>query len=308
MELIFNKNSTGQVEIKTLLGFTDGDFKYDNLESYIELQTPYLIDIIGQSVYDKVVTYYKEATVVDEKTKSILKKMQFYIVSMAYLDYAPNNDLTHGNSGRTFRSEDNEKIPWDWQIQASNKVTYKNAYTALDQLLVSLDASEWQEWIDSDAYKHANAIFIKNTLEFDKVYPINKSGQLYYKLVPFMDDFENEYVNAILTSDYAAQLKSKTNPSDNEKLLLLYIKKAIAYLSLAKGMKAFPVELLPDSLTFQENTRMKSAARAEVMEFLNAEGGKYLQKLEYEYSQQTATFTPIKTTNGLDEGTKYVNL
>jgi len=44
------------------------------------------------------------------------------------------------------------------------------------------------------------------------------------------------------------------------------------------------------------------------MEFLNAEGEKYLKKLEYEFSQQNLTFEEIKTTNGLEEGKKYVNL
>ena len=310
MKLLFNKKVStipqGQIEIKATLGFLDGDFNYTNLEPDIKLATPYLIDLVGQDVYDKIEAYYVDnATVTPEaeaeKHQTALEYMQLYVLSMAYLDYAPDNDLNHGNGGRSFRSEDNEKIPWDWQVQNSNASIKKRAYKALDLLMLLLDGSEWEEWTNSDQYKTANSVLIKNTKEFDAVFPINKSGQLYYRLVPFMADFEQEHLYAIFTETVYTTLKEKESPTDAEKRLLVLSKKAIAYLSLGKALKAFPVEMFPDGLVYQENTKMKSTARAEVMEFLNNEGNKYLSKLQYELDNQNETYEAIDPTFGLDD-------
>ncbi|MFI1770991.1 DUF6712 family protein [Thalassobellus citreus] len=309
MDLLFNKNNSGQAEIKKILGFLDGGFTYANLEPDIELNTPDLINLISQEVYDKLQEYYADANPTEDKDiAQAIKYCQLYIASMAYLDYAPNNALTHSNSGRNVSKTDSETMAWDWQIAQDNAATKKRAYKALDLLFVMLEAKAWPEWTGSEAYKKANALFLKNTNLFDAAFPINKSGQLYQRLVPFMADFENDHVTAILTLDSVTTLKAVSEPNETQTVLLNLIHKAIAYLSLGKAMKAFPVEMFPEGLLYNENTRMKSLARAEVMQFLNDEGAKYLTKLEHEYSKQTETFEELPTTNGLEEGKKYVNL
>lgn len=313
MKLLFNKGNAGKTELKAILGFLDGDFNYTNIEPDIKMNTPYLVDLVGQAVYDKIEAYYDNNTSVTDadeviKHKEALSYMQIYIASMAYLDYSPNNDLVHTNAGRTFRSEENEKIPWEWQINADNAAMKKRAYKALDLLFLMLDSSGWVEWTNSNAAKKAASLFIKNTKQFDAVFPINKSGQLYYRLVPFMDDFETYNVEPILNVDKITELKNVATPDEAQKVLINLIQKALAYLSLGRAYKVFPVEMFPDGLVYNENTRMKSESRAEVMQFLNTEGEKYLQKLEYEYSRQNETFTERNTMPGLEAGTKYVNL
>ncbi|TXE18628.1 hypothetical protein ES692_06175 [Psychroserpens burtonensis] len=309
MKLLFNHNNNGQAELKKILGFLDGDFNYTNIEPDIELNTPYLIDLISIEVYDKIQALYESPTQEENLNEvSAVKYCQLYVASMAYLDYAPNNDLSHKNSGRSHRSEENEKQPWEWQIANSNSATKKRAYKALDHLFILLDELAWAEWTSSDAYKKAHDLFIKNTKQFDDVFPINKSGQLYYRLVTFMDDFETDFIIPVVTPTVATALKLTETPSNEQKALLSLIKKAIAYMSLAKAMNSFPVEMFAEGMIYNENTRMKSQARAEVMQYLNDEANNYIKKLENLYAQQNETFTLLETKNGLTEGKKYVNL
>ena len=313
MKLLFNKGNAGKTELKAILGFLDGDFNYTNIEPDIKMNTPYLVDLVGQAVYDKITGYYEDNAFVEEapevaKHKEALSYMQIYIASMAYLDYSPNNDLVHTNAGRTFRSEENEKIPWEWQINADNSAIKKRAYKALDLLFLMLDSSGWEEWTTSDAYKKASSLFLKNTKQFDTVFPINKSGQLYYRLVPFMDDFETYQVQPVLNVDKITELKTVADPDASQKVLINLIQKALAYLSLGRAYKLFPVEMFPAGLVYNEDGAKRSESRAEVMQFLNTEGEKYLQKLEYEYARQNETFTERNTMPGLEADTKYVNL
>ncbi|UOY07712.1 hypothetical protein L0P88_03975 [Muricauda sp. SCSIO 64092] len=314
MDLLFNHGNNGQDEIKATLGFLSADFTYKNLEPDIYLWTPDLIEVIGQSVYDRIVAFYNQGdnpsqTGVELATnQTILKFAQLYVLSMAYLAYAPDNDLIHGNDGRTMRSEEDQEKPYEWQINKSNSNIKKRAYKALDQLLLQLDAAGWSEWTESEQYTMAKSLYLKNTNQFDAVFVINKSGQLYYRLVPFMGDIEYDEVMPILGQEKFLDLRSKSNPTEEEKTLILLVKKAVAYKSLGKALKAFPVEMFPEGMVHTENTRMKSEARAEVMQFMNKEGSDYLIKLEYEFTKQSQTYEDIPLTNGLNEGSKFVDL
>lgn len=307
MKLLFNHTNEGQAELKATLGFLDADITYANLQPDIKLNTPYLIDLISQEVYDKIVTFY-EGNTEDETTDLALEYCRLYIASMAYLDYAPNNDLSHSNSGRSFRNEDNEKIPWQWQIDSDNAALAERAYKALDRLFALLDTANWTEWTSSEAYKTANRLFIKNAISFDKTFNINRSAQLYYRLVPFMDDIETEYINPILTEATATTLKTAETPTAEQKKLLTLTRKAIAYFSLAKAMESFPVQMFPKTLRYAYTEQNKLEEKDKVIIAMESEAKKYLLKLENEYGQQTETFTELKTTNGLEEGKKYVNL
>lgn len=312
MKLLFNNDQKGQEEIKVVLGFLDGGFTYKNLEPDIKLNTPYLIDLVGREVYDKIADHITSPVTdpVEEKERldDALLCARTYVLSMAYLDFAPDNDIKHSNSGRSFSTQENEKIPWQWQVENSNSSIKRRAFRALDKLMATLDSSGWNEWTASDQFKRANDIFLKNTLEFDKVYPIDRSGQLYYRLVPFMEDFELDRIKPLLTPTVFDALKAKEDPNEEEKKLIGYIQKAVAYLSLGKAMKAFPVEMMPNGLKFNEDSKAKSESRAETMQFLNAEGEKYLGRLQYELDQQNLIYEQQDPMSGLDDDEKFVSL
>lgn len=318
MDILFNREiedlKQGQIELKETLGFLSADFTYGNIEPDILLCTPDLVDFIGDGVYQKILQFYKGQTDPPpeddalDKLERALKLCQLYILSMAYLDYASDNDLTHGNDGRSSRTEEDQEKPFEWQINKSNSSIKKRAYKALDQLMLLLDESEWTEWTGSGQYTAANSIFIKNTKEFDQVFPIHKSGQLYYRLVPFMTDFENDRVMPILGQTSFDSLKGAATPTPEEMELIRLIRKAVAHLSLGKALKAFPVEMFPDGIVHTEKSRAMSEARAEVMQFFDKEGENYLLKLEHEHAQQNQTFDNIELTPGLNDGEKYVSL
>ena len=145
MKILFNKSNNGQAEIKLTLGFLDADFTYKNIEPDLKLNTPYLIDLIGKDVYNKIADLYDETDDFDddEEYKALEERLialsQLYIASFAYLDFAPNNDLSHSNSGRQSRTEENDKAPAFGQLKDDESATRKRAYKALDQIFTILE-------------------------------------------------------------------------------------------------------------------------------------------------------------------------
>lgn len=313
MKILFNKAEAGQDEVKALLGFMNADITYKNLEPDIELNTPYLVHFIGQAVYDKIATFYESSQTAEgfEVLKPILKCAQLYILLIAYLEYASNGDLNHGNNGRKAIFAANEKTPWDWQIKADNGALERRAYKALDLLIDLLTTAAYTEWITSEPYKAAKALFIPTTNSFQKIYPINHSGQLFYRLVPFMADIEQENILAILGEVKYLELKSGTPatiPEIDFKLLTSYCQKITAYLVIDRAWSILPEEMLGEPV----NYKLTDTARADLREKRSIAHLKRVQVYERDLQSILARLDlevfSVDQTHGINPENKYLNL
>ena len=309
MKILFNKDNKGQEEIKKLLGFLDADVKFEYLETDIELNTPYLVQFIGQAMYDKLITYYEAATA-DENLDAILKNSQLYVLLMAYLEYASNGDIVHGNSGRKIHFAENEKTPWDWQIEMDNGALKRRAYRALDRLIEALDKSELADWTGSDQYKQARSLFLYDTTQFSRVYPINNSGQLYYRLVPFMADIETEKIAPVLGLVQFDELKNKIKgaPTSEEKQLILYCQKITAYRVLERASTLLPDEMFEEKINYKQSYQDRESIRKSREDKFASMAADYEVELERILARQNAEEYELNPTHGIQADKKHVNL
>jgi len=312
MKLLFNKAENGQEEIKELLGFINRDLKYKNLVSDIELQTPLLIEFIGKPVYDKIEEFYQSEQTGEnaEAMKVVLKTAQLYILLQAYLQYAPNADVMHSTSGRNVQLPDNSKMAWDWMLKKDEMSTERRSYRALDALIQKLDEIELAEWIASDEYKTAQSLFISRTSQFQKIYPIENSGQLYYRMVPFMSDIEVETLIPILGADKIEDLKLNLDVSSfsPDGQLILYCRKIVGFHAMERALTLLPDEMLP----FKYNVKMKTEDLEELREkrALRFKGmaEDFEKLLEQIFAGQNEVEYETDQLYGIKEGKKHVNL
>lgn len=312
MRLIFNKDNNGQEEIKEILAFLNADFKFTHIKSDIELQTPSLFKFIGEAVYNKIADFYESNQEGDdaEQMKAILKNAQLYILLKAYLEYVSNGDIIHGNNGRKIESGEKEKTAWPWQIKMDNAANERRSYRALDRLIEQLDELELAEWKDSAQYKKARSLFLYNTQQLQEVYPINDSGQLYYRLVPFMEDIELDKILAILGEDKFTELKDNPSPDPYsiDGRLLKYCKKIVGFNVLERAAVLLPEEMMDFKVNYriseekQEEIKIARGAR-----FLNMaqEYEVQLQRLIAEQKSQDFELDPL---HGIKPENKHVNL
>ncbi len=308
MKIIFNKNESGNNEVSELLGFINKDLPYKYLKTDIELCSYELRDFIGSAMYDKIADTYHTGEI-PETFQPILKYAQLYILLKGYREFVTNGDLMHTSTGRKLQNGQDEKTAWDWQIRADNGALERRAYKALDRLILELDQSTHTEWKNSDHYKRAQSLFLYSTSVFQNVFPINYSEQLYYRLVPFMDDIETEVIQAILGNDlYTAIKASLRSPAAEHKRIINYCNKIIAYYVLAKAHKLLPEEMLLNNINYKlsdeqrDVLREKHAARYYKM----AEG--YRIDLEEEVAIASAEDYERNPLHGLDPESKHVNL
>lgn len=312
MRLLFNKDNKGQEEIKTIMGFISKDVKYANLEPDIELQTPQLVEFIGKTVYDKIADFYNsdQSGTNAENMKSVLKNAQLYILLQAYLQYAPNADINHGVNGRVVNLSDNVKQAGDWQIKKDEISLERRSYKALDILIQKLDEIPLAEWVASEEYKIAQGLFITRTNQFQKIYPIENSGQLYYRMVSLMSDIEVETLIPILGIDKINELKQNLSVSQfsPEGQLILYCRKVVGFHAMARALILLPDEMLP----FEVNHKMRTEDREALREKRSAKfycmAKDFELLLEQLIAGQQEKDYEVDHLHGLKEGTKHVNL
>lgn len=110
---------TNNTEIKTLTGFLDKAFNYDNIKPYIIDATKDVIKLIGKDLYNKAFTIY--GTTANDIENEFLALVQRPIILLAYNKYAPTNDLSHSNDGRRMRNDDKYKQAFEYQLDRSDE-------------------------------------------------------------------------------------------------------------------------------------------------------------------------------------------
>lgn len=288
MKLLFNitNEEISADEIKEALGYTDADLSFKNLLPDINSATTLVRKVISREVYMHIYDFYKDnleddGTYVydyEDMESNILRQTRYPILVKAYSLFAPSNDLSHSNEGRRARTSENEKLPWQWQIDADNKEQEKRFYRAMDDLIDLLDESIpegyeamtdedkqdtiYYKWINSAAYKELKSLFVNSLDKFNKVFTI-ESSLLLHKLASGLQECEEFEILSRIGKEKFDQLKSSEpieNPKDIELLKLIHT--ACVFYSLAWAIPKMSVTIFPEGvLQYQVSDRSNTIAK-----------------------------------------------
>jgi hypothetical protein len=261
MKLLFQTTgSTGNTELKELLGFINADLKLTNLIPDLITASNDVIDLVGQEVYKKAIECYNDGAI-SEENKDFIFAIRYPIAVNAYRLNAPSNDLIHTNDGRKMLQSENKKQAFEWMIDRDNAALEKRYYRALDDLIKFLDRSKVENeltttlysiWTNSNAFKATHSLFIRTVADFDKHFTIN-SRLLLLKLAPAISDCEQYKIRPRVGAEKLNVLKQAlkentaiTNANDLE--LIRLIQKASVLYSLAWAMPRLSVQLYPEGV------------------------------------------------------------
>ena len=315
--MIFNKNNSGSLELKELIGFIYKSINFNNLKSYIGFAERDIIKIIGQDVFNTAQSHYSsnnfrvtgcemehpEYLILDE----LVEKIQYPVAVHAYRRFVPSSDLTHSDKGRQIFVSEQEKPAFEWQIEKDNENLLRLACEATDLLLEFLDehtedvinsegigGEERQgfliPWKLSQAYLTTRKLFIPTVDEFQKVFMIGGSRLVFISLLPIMFRVQENEIKPCFTEEKYAELLEQMagdEVSENNALILDKARQPLALLTLSVAVKRLTIEVLPDGIFSNMTTsviKSKMPAskidRNEVALSLEKDGMKELAKLQ----------------------------
>lgn len=249
MELLFNKDSNGDVEIKALLPWIDADFGYENLLPDIKKSSRNLKKMISTAVYEELIGLYNADTSNDEQIE-LVEQAQLVIIQDAYRNFVPNFDLAHTPEGRKMRVDEHEKVPMEYMLDRSNENMERKYYEALDTLLELLASNT--TWKESDEYKAMHSTWVAHTDVFKEYYP-QATRLMLMQLAPGFKRAQKKEIKSRLSDvDYKAINTAVTAGSDFddahlEKLLELS-QEIMVYKALEWGLLRLRVTLFPEGI------------------------------------------------------------
>lgn len=248
MDILFRSTD----ELRKHVSFLYATADFDSLVADIEIATEEVIEIVGEEIYDMVSRAY-----MDEESEGVyagfVPFFQRPIGLLAYLSYAENTDVSHEESGRKVKlDKDSESLPWEWQIARDDAALRKKANKAIERLISNLDKriKDVPEWKNSEQRKDINSLFVKNAREFNEVVPIDGSRVFYLRVLSMVKLEEKNLVSYIGNDRYESIKKGLVEGGleDPERKIVDLCRQIIPLKVMAKAVRRFPVQVLPDSV------------------------------------------------------------
>lgn len=241
--MIFNKDGQGAKELRELTANYYANNDFTKVIGEIELATEELAQLVGSKVIELAENYYlnpeKEGT-----DTGIVRKVQRPIALLATLRLYQKNDLSHEDDGRKFKvaTDGSEKLPWEWQLDRDDALHLEEYYKAVDVLIRYLNDKELKEWTDSDMYKSAQMLIIRNGGSFDTYFPINKSERMFLLLLPFIREAQQLTVKRAYGAGWEALLAESSVPETDAHFAAC---KAVALLAMNMALRRLSLGAIP---------------------------------------------------------------
>lgn len=217
-----------------------------------------LVPIIGSALYNSLNTAFTSAT--DEATltdpqKALLDKCRMMVAPYVAYYYAPKVEISLSDSGpRRFETTD-AKTAYGYQVVNFREQKLREAEKAAESLILFLEENktDYTEWTNSDEFKAYRALFIKTGKEFDLYFHTASPQRNYfawrYKMLDVETTIADKLGDALYNHLKEIDASTTLTFSEPEKLLLVKLKKAIAYFTVAFAIPFHSVRLDANGIT-----------------------------------------------------------
>jgi len=297
MKILFSKEADDATEILELVGFVDADIKISHLWQNIRTASRKINKIIGDDHYDLAVTKYESDDLEDE----FCTMVRYAIALDACRHYAPLMDLAFTTQGRSFRNDEHNRVPWEWQIDKSDDALEKAYYNSVNELITFIVDNDMEP---SEFMQQFTGLFVSSLDEFQKYVNINDSYLLYLKLGPSMKLFEQREIISRVGSRFTEVKENK------ESYIFTLVQNCAVYFAMADGIKKLSVQLFPEGAMKGEKKNAKTASGYDVEAsalYYRAELERLLLDLESEVKKLNASPVRARALK-FDENDGFVTL
>ncbi len=258
---LFNKDNKGSQELYELSGTFQAATDYQAIAPEVEAATIEVAAIIGGELINKASTFYLSGA---PEQKIFVDKVRRPVALLAILNYSSLTGLSHGDTGRKIKVDDNEKIPFEWQLDRDDRAMRERYYRSLDNLFTYLADNSDEDWKASELYKKQSATIINSLTELENVYPVEHSRYTYYMLLPLIAEAQNRLI-AILQDPDLAKVKAS-------EIALAAAKRYVVLSALVTAISrwsitVFPVEVARQFAPSYQGNRERRVATTEEIEW-----------------------------------------
>jgi hypothetical protein len=261
----------------------------------VQAERDYIIPAISQAQYTTLSNAYNVITPsLSPALTKLLEKVQAALALYAYYLWIPSGQLQISDSGIRIATNENLKTAFQWQIDDLQRSVIKQAGSAMEDLLAFMEQNkaDYAGWSGSSAYTEFKDCFIPSAIVFTNCYSALGYSRLNFLAIrSHMKKVQETTIQAELSPEFYAVLKNQntTNTlSDKNKLLIPYIQKAIANLTMANAFTTLAVTINENGILNFNNTGNREAINAK-----QPSAPSMISKLELQAQKDGETYIQI---------------
>lgn len=290
--MLFNKDNNGSTELYELSGIFQASTRFLSIAAEIDAATREVSAIVGRELIASVEKIYaKNVPTPDEKV--LLDMLRRPIAYLAIGMHAKLSGISHGETGRKNKVDDNEKIAFQWQIDRDDQELRERYIRALDTLVSYLTFTGNAEWSASATAKLASGSIVKDIAQLEAVYPIEHSWYTFYMLLPLIIEAQGSRITALVGESrmeaLVAGTESEAIASPTRRAAIL---RALITAAERWSLSVFPVAVARQFAPSYQGAKEKSAATMEEIKWSLGLLRKQLEDAERDVKIAVAEYSP----------------
>tara|TARA_R110002096_G_scaffold122409_1_gene265259 strand:+ start:1430 stop:2434 length:1005 start_codon:yes stop_codon:yes gene_type:complete len=208
-----------------------------------------IIKILGADFYQDLLNKYDAEELNNagnEALKALLPFVQKPLANLAIYSFMQEGSVSIEDQGIT---ADRNKSAYQWQHLKAEGFYLDSAYRALDRLISFLlkNTGDYAGWVDTAYHNLQKGLILSSPSAFSEFVNIKDSYRTYVSLMPVLRQAELNYLMPAVGATYFAELKASLSaPSDNDKIVLDYLKPALAFYTMADAIEDLNLEYTGD--------------------------------------------------------------
>jgi hypothetical protein len=278
-------------ELKAILGVhINKNYSNNSIVPVIEQsEQEYIIELLGIEQYEDLINSIASPSA---EQLALIKQVQKPLAYFVYWELLRSGQIQTGDAGTKETNAEQTTQVRQWVLNDALKSAYQKADRFSDYLLAFLEKNkaDYPLWNASEASVFYKEYFISNTDEFEKYQKISKSRRLFKIVAAEFDLVEIRYIVPTICQEQIFELKTQIandNLTPENKILLGYVKKAIAPLALYQSVPSININISVGGIHFEkENTGVKSNEPADqqaisfFLKNLEDKGQEYIRQIK----------------------------
>ena len=238
---------------------------FSNILPFIQSsEVNFIIPLLGNDLYRQLLSYYTTPLSLPEGVTTenknlfdiLIEYTQRPLINLALYSGYDQMNATINDAGVHRTETETEKALYKYQEDSLKSGFRNNGFNALDVLLSFIEANitTFEKFKTSANYTLRKTSIIPDANAFDLIFDISGSRLVYLKLARFIAQVEDFDISALLGAPLFALVKTEiAKPSPDAKItaLIPYLRRAIAYLSVARASFQLGMNVTDKGLFFE---------------------------------------------------------
>ncbi|OUJ68819.1 DUF6712 family protein [Hymenobacter crusticola] len=244
-------------EFRAHVGVNKGTFTLASVQPDMRLVELYRVKpLVGPAFFNQLDAKLKAKSELTAAEQEVLALLQCAVATLSMVEYLPLNQVEISDMGVHITTTGDKKTAFQWQIDRLLSGWTKKGYNALERALDLLDenieAPEFEAWATSAARTASLKFFLNTAVQFSEHYNIGNSRLTYLAMLPTLRKMERFSIEPVLGPSYYLELKQqvldRSLTAENEQVMELYVRPALAHLTVGKAVPELGLGLNGDAI------------------------------------------------------------